>query len=78
MRKLPLIEVEWQDTTSRGAWADEVKADFESAIIHTVGWKLKSTRNYILVTNQRDTVYGECSDRHKIPRGCIRNIRRIE
>ena len=78
MRKLHLVEVEWEDTTSKHCWKDEKDADFESAIIHAVGWQLRCTRKHILLITQRDSVYGECSDRVKIPRGCIKSIRRIE
>lgn len=78
MRKLHLVEVKWEDTTSRHSWEDEKDADFKPAIIHNVGWQLKRTRKHILLINQRDFTYGECSDRTKIPRGCIQSIRRIE
>lgn len=78
MRKRPLLVIEWDDTTSSSKWEDEGDADVKLARIHTVGWQLKKTREYILLTNQRDATYYQCSDRHKIPRGCIKNIRRLE
>ena len=78
MRKLQLVEVEWEDTTSSGRWVDEENADVKPAQVHTVGWKLKATRKYLLLISQRDETYGECSDRIRIPRGCIKSVRRIE
>ena len=78
MRKLQLVEVEWEDTTSRSSWVDEKDANFTPAHIHTVGWKLESNRKYLLLVAQRDETYGECSERTRIPRGCIKSIRRIE
>jgi len=78
MRKLPLVEVRWEDTTSRHSWINEKDAGVDTAVIHTVGWKLRATRKYVLLVTQRDETYGDCSDRIKIPRGCIKEIRRIE
>ena len=78
MRKLQLVEVEWEDTTSSGRWVNEKDALVMPAQIHTVGWKLKATRKYLLLITQRDETYDECADRIRIPRGCIRSIRRIE
>ena len=78
MRKLHLVEIEWEDTTSKHDWADEKGADIQTAIIHSVGWRLRSNRKYLLLATQRDFTYGECSDRIKIPRGCVKSIRRIE
>lgn len=78
MRKLHLVEVEWEDTTSRSSWIDEKDADLKPAHIHTVGWQLKATRKYLLLITQRDATYGECSDRTRIPRGCVKSIRKIE
>ncbi len=78
MRKLPLVIVEWEDTTSSHKWAEEKESDVQTALIHTVGWRLKGGRKYILLSSQRDFTYNECSDRVKIPRGCIKSIRRVE
>lgn len=78
MRKLPLVEVEWEDTTSKSGWEDTKDADLEFATIHNVGWQLQRTKKYILLVTQRDSTYGGCADRTKIPRGCIKSIRRIE
>ncbi len=78
MRKLHLVEVEWEDTTSRSNWIGERDAEVAPAHIHSIGWKLKSNGKYILLITQRDATYGECSDRTRIPRGCIKRVRRIE
>lgn len=78
MKKLPLVVVEWNDTTSASKWVDEKDADLDSACVFSVGWRLKSPRKYVLLTPQRDIVYNQCADRIKIPKGCIRSIRKIE
>ena len=79
MKKVPLVEVIWEDTTSKSKWVDDDEVDdLDISICHTVGWKVKATRRYVIIANQRDETYGGVSDRHKIPRGCIREIRRLE
>lgn len=78
MRKLHLVEVEWEDSTSSGRWVSEKDAEVTPAQVHTVGWQLKRNRKYILLITQRDETYNECSDRIRIPRGCIKSIRKIE
>ncbi len=78
MRKLPLVVVEWEDTSTHGAWkgeADDFTSEIEPCV--SVGWKLKSTRKHLRITAMR-TIGGACNDRQSIPRGCIKNIRRLE
>ena len=78
MRKLHLIEVEWEDTTSDRRWESEDKVSVNPAIVRNVGWQLQRTREYILLTSQKDITHKEYADRIRIPRGCIKSIRRIE
>ena len=77
MRKLPLIVVEWEDATSRSSWEDEKDADFKVSLNHSMGWRIRCDRKYVLLIRQRGE-FDDCADRLKIPRGCIRSIRRIE
>ncbi len=77
MRKLPLIIVEWEDTTGQSSWEEEKNADFKIKPSFSVGWKLKTDRKYVLITRQRE-VGGNFADRLKIPRGCIKSIKRLE
>lgn len=77
MRKLPLIVVEWDDTTSSGNWKDEKECGHSPTHCVSVGWKVTADRRFVTITTMRD---GEslCNDRQTIPRGCIRSIRRLE
>ena len=77
MKKLPLIVVEWEDATSKHSWEDERDADFKIKSSFSVGWQLKTDRKYLLLTRQRETD-GYYADRLKIPRGCIKSIKRLE
>ncbi len=78
MRKLNLVEIEWEDTTSSSRWEDEKDAEVRPAIIRIIGWQLMRTGKYLLLITQRDTTYNQCADRTRIPRGCIKSIRKIE
>lgn len=78
MRKLHLVEVEWEDTTSDRRWEGKDNVSVNPAIIYNIGWQLQRTRKHILLTSQKDITHGEYADRIRIPRGCIRNIRRLE
>lgn len=79
MRKLPLIVVEWDDTTTDGKWeSDKVNCSSEITACVSVGWKLKSNRKHIIITPMRDVSYNRCTDRQIIPKGCVKSIRRLE
>ena len=77
MRKLPLLVVEWADITTHRGWHREDE-DVGNKVCHcvSVGWKVKSSREYLQLSPMRDD-RGYCDDRIIIPRGCIRNIRRL-
>ena len=79
MRKLPLVEVGWIDCTSQTSWQFErsIDVDVKMTYIHSVGWRLKSDKEGILLLRQRSDD-GYAGDRLRIPRGCIREVRRIE
>ncbi len=82
MRKLPLVEVEWDDTLTIGTWHDE-KDDFSDHKCHcfSVGWRKKGMRNTITLITMRSPDHdGEtsCNNIQIIPRGCVTKIRRIE
>ena len=73
----PLVLVIWEDACSRSSWepieesiewADNAKEDW---IVHEVGWLIKETPDYILLTPQvgKDGVAGNMM---KIPRGFIK------
>lgn len=78
MRKLPLIEVIWEDPSTNAIWQQEDLARKETAItVYSVGWKLASNKRYLILVAARNEV-GNCGTRQIIPRGCIKSIRRIE
>ena len=78
MRKLPLIIVEWEDVTQHTGWRNE-EAVKDEHISHCkmVGWKTGGDKGNIFIATAFDD--DGCSNgRRIIPRGCIRNIRRLE
>jgi len=77
MKKKPLLLVEWDDIVTDRGWEDE-EDDCTGGSAHcvSVGWQLKSNRKNLVITPMRS--HGHCNDRQIIPRGCIRNIRRLE
>lgn len=77
-RKLPLIEVEWMDTTTYTGW-DSDKDDYseEGLLCRSVGWQLKSSRNSIVITPMRNEDK-RCNDRQIIPRACVVSIRKLQ
>ncbi len=77
MRKLPLILVEWNDTCTSDNWKREKDCKHSEAHCVSVGWRLKSDRNFLTITTMRDGD-GGCNDRQTIPKGCIKSIRRLE
>jgi len=78
MKKLPLIEVEWEDIAGQAGWQNEeqVKAT-EPIHCVNVGWQIKSTAKKLIICAGRND-QGDYSDRSTIPKGCIKSIRRIE
>ena len=78
IRKRPLLLVEWQDITSTGGWIKEKDCLKDEPIIaYSVGWKMPSPKGKLVITSMRDS-RSSCNDRVIIPRGCIKNIRRLE
>ena len=78
MRKLHLVEVEWEDTSGQSGWdTEENIKKMEPVVCVTVGWQLKSTaKKLVLVSTHSDNK--TYSDRNTIPKGCIKSIRRIK
>ena len=79
IRKRPLLLIEWDDVSSFSGWETEGDAlkkekPFQAKM---VGWEIYRNKDYLaLATAFSD---GEdCNGRRYIPRGCIRNIRKIE
>ena len=78
-RKRPLLVVEYDDVTSASTWVseDSVLRERFPMRCRLVGWRMGADRkNLFLSSNQAEDKY--VADRHCIPKGCIRNIRRLE
>lgn len=83
MRKLPLLVVEWDDISTLAGWEYDDE-DKSKEVLHcvSVGWKVKSSRQYLQLSPMRSAYVhsrrSKCCDRQLIPRGCIRSIRKVE
>lgn len=79
MQKKQLLLVEWEDITTDDGWLspDENHAS-KIVSIKSVGWKIKSDRQHLVITPMLGINNERCNDRQIIPRGCIRSIRRLE
>lgn len=77
MRKLPLIIVEWDDVSSYDGWRDTEESKTSKPFqARMVGWEISRNKDcLVLATAFSDD---ECNGRRVIPRGCIRNIRKVE
>mgnify|MGYP001586204520 CR=1 FL=1 len=78
MKKLPLIEVEWDDIVGQNSW-DDLGKDYTSDRItcKTVGWRLKSNRKTIVIASTISKG-ALCTDRTVIPRSVIKSMRRLK
>lgn len=72
-REYPLVYVEWLDAESTDDWESIEKQteDKDLPVIKTVGFLLKETDRYILVTMQVDHKNHSSSMTMKIPKGMI-------
>ena len=76
MRKYPLVLVEWDDTITHSGWVDW--GDLRDCVIpcQSVGWRVKSDPKSITLSAMRSE--DGCAARQVIPKGCIRNIRKLK
>lgn len=78
MKKYPLIVVEWDDVSSFSSWEEIEKSQQAKPFrAKMVGWEIHRDRENIVIATAFDND-GECNGRRVIPRGCIRDIRRLE
>ncbi len=73
-----MVVIEWLDSTHDSKWArenDDLGVECMKCL--AVGWRLKTTREHIVLTSLRSND-GMCANREMIPRGCITSIRVIE
>jgi len=76
LKKLQLVEVEWEDTAGGSNWAD-TDDDYTKDTIQckTAGYLLKSNRKTLVIAStitQKD----RCTDRTIIPRSVVKSINR--
>ena len=73
MRKLPLLLIEFDDSTHNPGWKDE-KQDFGGPMkCSIVGWRVQSGKKHITLAMMRSDD-GDCTERMMIPRGAITRI----
>ena len=77
-RKLPIVEVEWRDSVSRGRWSTREDYSKETpANCTSVGYLLKSDREKVIIvqsTEEKSYVL----DSITIPRSCVQAIRKLK
>lgn len=78
-KKLPIVEVEWYDAHSLGAWRarqaylDEAK----TAECRSVGYLLKSNRDGVTLLQSLHPAEDKMTDSITIPRGTVKSVRRL-
>lgn len=79
MEKNDLIEVEWIDIVSDSAWLSEQKAvEFSPAQCKSVGYFLNETDELIRLSSTIQLSGEKERDITVIPKGVIKNIRRLD
>ena len=78
MKKGTLVVVEWQDTTINISWHGENNLeDCQPNVCFTVGWQVNSSRTILRIASTRN-INGEWVGITAIPKGCVRNIRKLD
>ena len=78
MKKLPIVEVEWVDSSGRGGWhsREDHRAQTPSHIL-SVGYLVKSTKRHVTILQSADTEVDLAEGSTTIPRSAIRSIRKL-
>ena len=76
MRKLKLVEIEWQDIEEHAGWQEVDQRPL--VILKSYGLLVSKTRWHITIANCYDPETTNFSGVHKYPKGCILNMRVIE
>jgi len=77
LKKLPLILVEWDDSSIETDWIKEDEAEPLPIRTFSVGWRLKSDKLNLLIVSTR-AANEKCTDRLTIPLGSIRKISKVK
>lgn len=71
INKYPLVYLEWADAISDTGWMKEETlfewGKTDDWIVKNVGWLLKETKEYILLTSKYSEITKEWGLMHKIP-----------
>ena len=77
--KYPLVYITWIDAESDNGWEDESALDAwikKERLVHDVGWLVRESKDSVIIVNQLCTD-GDTGNRTKIPRGMIKEIKKI-
>lgn len=78
----PLVLVIWEDATSNGGWKSADILDGwiaeEAWKIHSVGYLLRDTKEYVVLAASWSKVDGQYGNLTRIPRALVRAMIRIE
>lgn len=77
--KPELVIVIWEDTAAlEDTWSDKEEAkELLPGIMHSVGWILTKTNEYITITSSVEFDGDLVGDVNCIPTGCIKEIRQL-
>jgi hypothetical protein len=73
--KLPVVYVEWDDSISRWGWRSPNSGD-KAEIIRSVGILVSDLKHHVTLSASKAEC-GDFLDQVKIPRACIRRLRRL-
>ena len=79
MRKLPIAEVEWIDSSASGSWRKRQEYEKEQpSECRTAGYLLKANRHCVVIVQSIDPEGDNVSDSMTIPRSCVKSVTRLE
>lgn len=78
-QKREILEIEWDDTATRGGWRSDSMLQKESpAPCRSVGYFFKQNKNCITIAKSVSDEDNDGLDAQTIPKGCIKRIYRIK
>jgi len=76
-RRLKVVEVKWQDAESSSGWFRFDQKE-ECVLVSTVGLYVGKTPDSVVLASSLDPETGKFCDKHKIPKGMVKEQRTIE
>lgn len=82
MKPLPVVEVDWCDSTHGCGWrseqaTEEWRKDFPF-VIHSVGYLISNTKDEITLAQGFSTRSKNTHELFQIPRGCVKKVRKLK